>query len=109
MKNRLLLFSILLLICSNTIEVSAQNIVRNFILRSKEKVKHTETVIEKKEIGEGWSEEFKDVEKTDYEEFHLNVALHFSTEAYKHKDNPFLQEDLVKAIQQPKSTAALWR
>lgn len=98
MKNRLLLFSILLLICSNTIEVSAQNIVRNFILRSKEKVKYTETVIEKKKIGEGWSEEFKDVEKTDYEEFLLNVALHFSTEAYKHKDNPFLQEDLVKAI-----------
>lgn len=100
MKHKsILLISIVLLLNLLSVDTSAQMYNKFILLRSKEKVNYTERVCADKEIEPfTWTYECNDVEKTDYEEFHLLIDMDFSVDAYPYRNNPDLQEDITNFV-----------
>ena len=134
MKARIfwLSFVALLLLNAGAVEVSAQKVFKGIILRSQEKVEYTSTEwvevelpkaddsMEEDSIGSvvesidletgvysenGVSYMSQEVKKLAYEVFSLSVQMDFSVEAYPYRNNPYLQEDIVKYIVREKQYA----
>lgn len=129
MKIKRCLVAVAALLMANAafVELSAQTVFKGFLLRSNEKmdfvseewVREGLSESEKKELleslGEDASEEDKEsvqnaqgwkrkeVKKNGYEVIALNVEMDFSADAYSYRDNPYLQEDIVKFISKPGS------
>ena len=131
-RNFWLSFVALLLLNAGAVEVSAQKVFKGIILRSKEKVEYTSTEwvevelpkaddsMEEDSIGSvvesidletgvysenGVSYMSQEVKKLAYEVFSLSVQMDFSVEAYPYRNNPYLQEDIVKYIVREKQYA----
>lgn len=118
MKRYIILLSSLVFLCVNAIDVSAKNIEKKILLRSKEKVNFSKSIIVDLPLdslpeeyrglirNEDFTEDsepisissFRDVEMLDYEEYLVTFSLSYSVEAYKYKDIVDLQEDIAKAI-----------
>ncbi|MBR3518771.1 MAG: hypothetical protein IKN77_01455 [Paludibacteraceae bacterium] len=133
MKARIfwLSFVALLLLNAGVVDVSAQKVFKGIILRSQEKVEYTSTEwvevelpetddsVEEDSIGSvvesidletgdsknGVSYMSQEVKKLAYEVFSLSVQMDFSVEAYPYRNNPYLQEDIVKYIVREKQYA----
>ncbi len=134
MKARIfwLSFVALLLLNAGVVEVSAQKVFKGIILRSQEKVEYTSTEWVEVELSEaddpmeedsigsvvesidletgvypknGVSYMNQEVKKLAYEVFSLSVQMDFSVEAYPYRNNPYLQEDIVKYIVREKQYA----
>ncbi len=131
-RNFWLSFVALLLLNAGAVEVSAQKVFKGIILRSKEKVEYTSTEwvkVDRPKVDDSMEEDSVDsvvesidletgtyfkngeyyksqeVKKLRHEMFSLSVQMDFSVEAYPYRNNPYLQEDIVKYIVREKQYA----
>lgn len=77
---------------------TALDVPKVILLRSKEMVSYTAREQVEEKIDEGFRISFKDVEKSAYEEFTLELNFSYTEEVVPFLDNQYLQEDLVKFL-----------
>ena len=101
MKKRFICLLSLFLMSAASIEANAQHIFKGIFLRSKEKMKWTETIFPEMDddvIRFFDSSEVKDTTMYGYYECVLTLDLDCATEAYSYINNPDVQADLVKVF-----------